>query len=182
MGNGADAKRAAMGAVAQINELEQNFHKLLQGFQQGFGAVDEQFALLREAVNTLKALVPGGEGAFTKLIEANRTATEQANLDKDLGMLKELADNGRVVAATTVSPRSILVLKQTKADGSNHGYLEGKSVSFIGKMPKEHQQGLLEGQVGVSVDDGMGGKIEVLEIYDAVVKTDEEAGNSESQA
>ncbi|NBT57360.1 hypothetical protein EBT16_01105 [bacterium] len=153
-------------ALDKIDVIEDTINELVTGMNNVIQQLNGRLADVSEKLDALATLV--GPEKFQEVLKANALAKTKAQADAAKKALEQHVASGDLVAATTVGTESLVVGREFDKDGN---LLEpGRIQLTFSGIKKEFQDQLLGQTAGFTVTTPVGGKFEVLEIYDFVAK------------
>jgi hypothetical protein len=162
-------RKQVKSALERIEALEQTTNQIVMGVNE---ALNSQGGRLEGVANIVEAVVElfGAEVVDAKIKEIADRKTLQ-NMENAKKALEAGVADGRLVKADAISEKSLVVGRETKADGEV--IFPGRvQLTFNGIRPEFQEK--LKGQApGFTVETPAGGKFEVLEVYDIIEKAPE---------
>lgn len=168
-------RQKTRSALDRIDAVESTINELVSSLN---NVIQQLNARLSDTAEKLQALtdVVGPE----KVSEAMR-ALVLAKAEKQAAAAKEALDDaigkGQLVAATVIGENSLVVGREFDKDGNL--IPPGRIQLTFGGIKSEFQEQLRGQGFGFTVETPVGGKFEVLEVYDFVTDTKAEAAPSE---
>lgn len=153
-------------ALDRIEVIETTINELVTGVN---GVVQQLNGKLLDVAEKLEALADiVGKDKFEEVLQANALAKAKGQAEAAKKTLEQHVEAGDLAVSATISENSVVVGREFDKDGN---LLEpGRIQLTFGGIKKEFQDQLLGQAVGFTVATPVGGKFEVLEIYDFVLK------------
>lgn len=153
-----------------ILERVQNLENNLRGLADNLGRLDQFNTNLGDVVEVLQALLAevgakqeGFEGAVELRVQKARDEKRKQRDQRAAEAIKQMADNGTIVASDKVSTQSLLVGRVFNKDGN---VVAERVQGILNAFPEQLRAQLLDKGVGETVKDLDESTFELLEIYE----------------
>lgn len=155
-------------ALDRIEVIETTINELVTGMNNVIQQLNGKLMDAGEKLEALATLV--GKEKFEEVLAANAVAKAKGQAEAAKKTLEQHVEAGDLEVAATISEQSVVVGREFDKDGN---LLEpGRIQLTFGGIKKEFQDQLLGQAVGFTVTTPVGGKFEVVEIYDFVLKAE----------
>lgn len=155
-------------ALERLDQVEKTVANIVGAVNNSLGQVSGQLGGITEVLDAVVQTL--GADTIQKVMTENRTAKAEAQSAAEQAALKELLAKGDIKATEKVTEKSIVVGKETAADGTVR--IPGRAQVAFSRIDPNFQASFLGQAVGFSLDLPTGGKFEVQEIYEVVEKAD----------
>lgn len=164
-------RKQVKSAIERIDTIEQDLPRVVMAVNEALTAQSQRVGELASILEAVVELA-GVQAVDVKIKEiADRKVL--ANLEVAKSRLEQALTSGEVVSANVISERSLIVGREFDAQGEV--LFPGRAqLQYAGVKP-EFQAQLLGQGFGFTLETGDGGKFEVLEVYDVVDQSAEQA-------
>jgi hypothetical protein len=168
-------RKQVKSALERIEALESTLPQVISGVNQAFNNFDQNLSSMKELLEALVHLT--GETQVQSVVESTRELRAKEQAAAMESAVKQAVQEGRLVPTETIGEKSLVVGKETKADGTVLG--AGRTQLAFSSVKQEFREALSGKGVGFVMDLPEGAKFEVFEVYNFVdpkVETKETEG------
>jgi len=158
-------QKKTANALDRLDELEKALPQIVSGVNNSLQNLQRQQETVTEILDAvIEAL---GQETIHGIMANNRTKRAEQQAENEKKGIEEALTSGRLVVATAITEKTIIVGKETAADGGVR--VPGRvQIPFV-RVGEQFQAQLKDKGVGTKLDlPNGGGTFEVVEIYDVV--------------
>ena len=151
---------------AQVEDIQRTIPQLAMATNQALNQMNTSLNEVKEYLDVVIGLV--GLEAVQAQLEENRMNRMKAAAEQTKANIAKALEEGTLAKAEKISDKSLIVGKEIKADGSE--IPPGYAAVRFSQVKDDFKTKLLDQAVGFTMETDGGGKFEVLEVYEDVIK------------
>lgn len=159
--------RKTSNALERLDQLEKTVGNIVGAVNNSLGQVSQQLSGITEVLDAVVQTL--GADTIQKLMAESRAAKAEEQAREEEAALKALVERGDVQAVEKVTEKSVVVGRETNADGTVR--TPGRAQVAFARIDPAFQASFLGQSVGFTLDLPNGGKFEVLGVYEVVEKS-----------